>query len=78
MAVLLGAIKSKFDMFPKFDLNKKGNYFAKINNKNYEIIYRDDKSQMYDLFENNKKIKSNKSIRNLMKFPKIQLKQIKR
>jgi hypothetical protein len=71
MAVLLGAIKSKFDMFPKFDLNKKGNYFAKINNKNYEIIYRDDKSQMYDLFENNKKIKSNKSIRNLMKFPKI-------
>jgi mxaJ protein len=48
-----------------------GGYFAKINNKNYEIIYRDDKSQMYDLFENNKKIKSNKSIRNLMKFPKM-------
>jgi hypothetical protein len=59
------------DMYPKFDLNKSGNYFATINNKNYEIIYRDDKSQMYDLFENNKKIKSDRSIRNLMKFPKM-------
>ena len=59
------------DMYPKFDLNKSGNYFATINNKNYEIIYRDDKSQMYDLFQNNKKIKSDRSIRNLMKFPKI-------
>jgi hypothetical protein len=58
------------DMYSKFDLNKSGNYFASINNKNYEIIYRDDKSQMYDLFENNKKIKSNRNIRNLMKFPK--------
>jgi hypothetical protein len=59
------------DMYPKFDLNKSGNYFATINNKNYEIIYRDDKSQIYDLFQNNKKIKSDRSIRNLMKFPKI-------
>jgi hypothetical protein len=59
------------DMYSKFDLNKSGNYFATINNKNYEIIYRDDKSQMYDLFENNKKIKSDRSIRNLMKFPKM-------
>jgi hypothetical protein len=59
------------DMYSKFDFNKSGNYFATINNKNYEIIYRDDKSQMYDLFENNKKIKSNKNVRNLMKFPKM-------
>jgi len=59
------------DMYSKFDLNKSGNFFAKINSKNYEIIYRDDKSQMYDLFENNKKIKSNRNLRNLMKFPKM-------
>jgi hypothetical protein len=54
----------------EFVLNNSGNFFAKINNKNYEIIYRDDRTQMYDLFENNKKIKSSKSVRALMQFPK--------
>jgi len=60
----------RVDMYSKFDLNKSGNFFATINNKNYEIIYRDDKTQMYDLFENDKKIKSSKSVRDLMQFPK--------
>lgn len=58
------------DMYSKFDLNEKGNFSAVIDNKNYEIIYRDDTTQLYDLFENNKKIKSGKVIRDLMQFPK--------
>jgi len=58
------------DVYSKFDLNEKGNFSAVIDNKNYEIIYRDDESQLYDLFENNKKIKSSKVIRDLMQFPK--------
>jgi hypothetical protein len=57
-------------MYSKFDFNKSGNFFATINNKNYEIIYRDDISQMYDLFENDKKIKSSKNLTDLFYFPK--------
>jgi len=57
-------------MYSKFDFNKSGNFFATINNKNYEIIYRDDISQMYDLFENDKKIKSSKNLADLFYFPK--------
>ena len=58
------------DMYSKFDINKNGTLSAKINDKNYEVIYRDDISGMYDLFENDKKIKSSKVIRDLMQFPK--------
>jgi len=58
------------DVYSKFDLNEKGNFSAVIDNKNYEIIYRDDTSKLYDLFENNKKIKSSKVLRDLMQFPK--------
>jgi len=58
------------DMYSKFDINKSGTLSATINDKNYEVIYRDDISGMYDLFENGKKIKSSKSIRDLMQFPK--------
>jgi len=58
----------KTDNYKYFDLNSKGNFASKINGKNYEVIYRDDKSQMYDLFENGKKIKSSKYIRDVMTF----------
>ena len=58
------------DMYSKFDINKNGTLSATINDKNYEVIYRDDISGMYDLFENDKKIKSSKVIRDLMQFPK--------
>jgi hypothetical protein len=58
------------NMHSKFDLNEKGNFSAKINSKDYEIIYRDDVSKLYDLFENGKKIKSSKNVRDLMQFPK--------
>jgi hypothetical protein len=58
------------NMHSKFHLNQKGNFSAKINNKGYEIIYRDDVSKLYDLFENGKKIKSSRSVRDLMQFPK--------
>jgi hypothetical protein len=52
-----------------FDFNAKGNFASNINGKNYEIIYRDDQSQMYDLFEDGKKIKSSMYVLNLMVFP---------
>jgi hypothetical protein len=58
------------DYFSKFDLNDKGNFAANIKGKNYEIIYRDDISEMYDLFENGVKISSDKLLRNLMSFDK--------
>lgn len=58
------------DNYKHFDLNSEGNFTAKKNGKNYEVIYRDDISGMYDLFENDKKIKSSKVIRDLMQFPK--------
>jgi hypothetical protein len=58
------------DNYPKYDINKEGNFAATINGKNYEIIYRDDMSQMYDLFQNGNKIASDKSIRDLMSFDK--------
>lgn len=64
------------DMFSKFEVNEKGNFSAFINNKNYEIIYRDDKTKLYDLFENNKKVKSSKDARILMLFPSISAKII--
>lgn len=56
------------DNYKHFELNAEGNFASKLNGKNYEIIYRDDKSQMYDLFENGKKIKSSKYIRDVMNF----------
>jgi hypothetical protein len=58
----------EIDNYKYFDLNSKGNFASKINGKNYEVIYRDDKSQMYDLFENGKKIKSSKYVREVMTF----------
>jgi hypothetical protein len=58
------------DYVSKFDLNDKGNFAANIKGKNYEIIYRDDISEMYDLFENGVKISSDKLLRNLMSFNK--------
>lgn len=58
----------QIDNYKHFDLNSEGNFASKINGKNYEIIYRDDKSQLYDLFENGKKIKSSNSVRNVMTF----------
>jgi hypothetical protein len=56
------------DRYKNFDINSEGNYAANVNGKNYEIIYRDDTSKMYDLFEDGKKINSSKSIRDVMKF----------
>jgi hypothetical protein len=54
--------------YKKFDINSVGNLEAKIDGEKYEIIYRDDKTQLYDLFKNGKKIKSSKSVADLMKF----------
>ena len=51
--------------YKKFQLNSEGNFEAEIDGKKYEIIYRDDKTKIYDLFENGKKIKSSKSIYSL-------------
>lgn len=77
MEVLKGLQDGKYfakggglDYFPKYNLNKEGNFSATINGKSYEIIYRDDISQMYDLFENGIKIASDRSLRNLMSFDK--------
>jgi hypothetical protein len=56
------------DNYKDFELNAKGNFASTINGKNYEIIYRDDKSQMYDLFEDGKKIKSSRAVRDVMNF----------
>jgi hypothetical protein len=56
------------DRFKDFELNKEGNFESIIDGKKYEIIYRDDVSQMYDLFEDGKIINSNKSVRDVMKF----------
>ena len=56
------------DNYKHFDLNSEGTFVSKKNGKNYKIIYRDDKSQLYDLFENGKKIKSSKSVRDVMTF----------
>lgn len=66
----MGGKSRAVDMYYKFDINKSGNLSATIKGKNYEVIYRDDISGMYDLFENDKKIKSSKVIRDLMQFPK--------
>jgi hypothetical protein len=59
----------KYDYSEYFDFNAKGNFASNLNGKNYEIIYRDDKSKMYDLFEDGKKIKSSMYVLNLMFFP---------
>jgi hypothetical protein len=56
------------DNYKHFELNAEGNFASELNGKNYEVIYRDDKSQMYDLFENGKKIKSSKYVREVMTF----------
>jgi len=56
------------DNLRSFDFNEEGNLATTINGKYYEIIYRDDKSQMYDLFENGKKIKSSRAVRDVMTF----------
>ena len=56
------------DNYQKFDFNSKGNFASEIDGKKYEIIYRDDKTKLYDLFENGKKIKSSKSIRDVFTF----------
>lgn len=58
------------DYFSKFDLNDKGNFAATIDGINYEIIYRDDISEMYDLFANGVKVSNDKLLRNLMIFDK--------
>ena len=51
-----------------FEVNENGNFQSIINGKTYEIIYRDDISKLYDLFENGKLIKSDKNITNLFKY----------
>lgn len=56
------------DRYKDFDLNEDGDFFAIVNGKEYKIIYRDDKTQLYDLFENGKKIKSSKNVREVMSF----------
>lgn len=56
------------DNYKHFELNAEGNFASELNGKNYEVIYRDDKSQMYDLFEDGKKIKSSKYVREVMTF----------
>jgi hypothetical protein len=53
--------------YKKFGLNSKGNFEAEMGDEKYEIIYRDDKTSLYDLFKNGKKIKSSKSVADLMK-----------
>jgi hypothetical protein len=58
------------DYFSKFDLNDRGNFAANIKGNNYEIIYRDDKSEMYDLFKDGVKVASDKVLRNLMSLDK--------
>lgn len=55
-------------MMAAFDLNPEGNFAAEIDGKKYEIIYRDDKSKMYDLFEDGKKIKSSRAVIDVMNF----------
>jgi len=70
---LKGVKKVKIiDHFPKYDLNEEGNFAATIDGKSYEIIYRDDVSQMYDLFQDGKKIASDTYLRNLMSFDKYE------
>jgi len=58
------------DYLPKYELDEEGNFSATINGKKYKIIYRDDISQMYDLFENGVKIASDRNLRNLMSYEK--------
>lgn len=58
------------DNFQKFNINDEGNFAAVINGINYEIIYRDDISEMYDLFANGEKIASDTNMRKLMSFDK--------
>jgi len=58
----------EIDNYQKFDFNSEGNLASEIDGKKYEIIYRDDKTKMYDLFEDGKKINSSKSVRDVMKF----------
>jgi hypothetical protein len=62
-----GSVDAPSNYIKKFQLNSEGNFAAEIGGVKYEIIYRDDKTQLYDLFKNGKKIKSSKSIRDLMK-----------
>jgi hypothetical protein len=59
-----------YDYYPQYDINEEGNFAATIGGKNYEIIYRDDVSQMYDLFQDGNMIASDTYIRNLMSFDK--------
>lgn len=56
--------------YPSFDMNEAGNFAATIDGKNYEVIYRDDKTQLYDLYEDGKIVKSDKDLFQLFKFDK--------
>lgn len=58
------------DHYKAFDLNSEGELSAIIDGKQYKIRYRDDETQLYDLYEDGKKIESSKSVRDLMKFSK--------
>jgi hypothetical protein len=56
--------------YPSFDMNEAGNFAATIDGKNYEVIYRDDKTQLYDLYQDGKVLKSDKDLFQLFKFDK--------
>lgn len=60
-----GGITNKYK---RYDFNEDGELEANIDGKKHVIKYRGDKSQMYDLYVNGKKFKSNKSVRELMKY----------
>ena len=63
-----GSMESGKDNFKKFYLNDEGEFAAKIDGKDYVIKYRDDVTQLYDLYENGKLKQSNTSIRKVMYF----------
>lgn len=60
----------ELDRYKDFDFDSDGNLAATVNGKNYKVVYRDDKTQLYDLFEDGKVIKSDKEVRKVMKFEK--------
>ena len=63
-----GSMDGGQDNFKKFNLNDEGEFAAKIDGKDYVIKYRDDVTQLYDLYENGKLKQSNTSIRKVMYF----------
>jgi hypothetical protein len=63
-----GSMVSGQDNFKRFYLNDEGEFAAKIDGKDYVIKYRDDVTQLYDLYENGKLKQSNTSIRKVMYF----------